>query len=368
MHLPPFLLDHWLAAYEFASPPIRYNLAASTGPKWTLGELQALGGGLDISDVRISYAAPEGSGALRQAIGDFLGVDPDWVVATTGASEALSILFCLAARPGANVLLPAPDFPAFDVMAGAWGLGVNHYALSRDEGYRHRPEHLLAAADAATVLALVNTPHNPTGAVVRPEEIRSLASGLAERGVPLIVDEVYHPLHFSGDFPSAANTPNVIAMGDMSKAMSLAGLRLGWIVDAEPERRKRIIDARSYFTISGSPVLEALAAHALANSAVILERLSAVATANLAALSDFMENVSDTLAWSKPEGGTVSFPWFRDGRDSRSFCEALAWAGVLVAPGDCFGQPAHIRVGFAAQADGFADALAIFERTLRHRS
>jgi aspartate/methionine/tyrosine aminotransferase len=365
MNLPPFLLDHWLAAYEFASPPIRYNLASSTGPKWTVGELQALGGGLDISGVKISYAPPEGSGALRQAIGNFLGVDPDWVVVTTGASEALSILFCLAARPGANVVLPSPDFPAFDAMAKAWGLGVRPYALSRDENYRCRPEQLLAATDGETLLALVNTPHNPTGAIVAEDAIEALASSLGAHGVPLIVDEVYHPLHFGQSFASAAPIPNVIAMGDMSKAMSLAGLRLGWLVESDAERRKRIIDARSYFTISSSPVLEALAAHALDNRAAILKRLRDVATANLTALSDFIDSVADILAWVKPAGGTIAFPWFRDGRDSRPFCEALAKAGVLVAPGDCFGEPSHMRVGFAAQDDGFGEALRIFERTLR---
>src|SRR5690349_14728991 len=98
MELPPFLLDHWLAAHEFASRPIAYNLAASTGPRWTLGEVLALDGGQDISDVAVSYAPPEGSRALREAVAAFHGVDPDWVVVTTGASEALSILFCLAAE------------------------------------------------------------------------------------------------------------------------------------------------------------------------------------------------------------------------------------------------------------------------------
>ncbi|HEX7417769.1 MAG TPA: hypothetical protein VF315_06925 [Steroidobacteraceae bacterium] len=69
MHLPPFLLDHWLAAHEFASPPMRYNLAASTGPAWSVAQLLALGGGdmrhlLD--EVRVSYAPPAGSAALRE--------------------------------------------------------------------------------------------------------------------------------------------------------------------------------------------------------------------------------------------------------------------------------------------------------------
>ena len=205
MDLPPFLLDHWLAKYSFASPPIAYDLASSTGPKWTVGELLSLGDGADLDNVTVGYAPPEGGRALREAIGTFLGVDPDWVVVTTGASEALSILFCLVARPGGNVVLPSPGFPAFDVMANVWGLGVRQNKLARENGYRQFSEDVLAAVD-------------------------------------------------------------------------------------------------------------------------------------------------------------------RDGRDSRPFCEALAATGVLVAPGDCFAMPDHMRVGFAVlKAERFAEALAIFENTLREQ-
>jgi aspartate/methionine/tyrosine aminotransferase len=167
---------------------------------------------------------------------------------------------------------------------------------------------------------------------------------------------------------SAASIPNVNVMGDMSKALSLSGLRLGWLVERDAERREQMIDARGYFTISSSPLLERLAVHAFANREVLLSRLHAVASENLAALSDFMERVSDMLAWAKPEGGTVCFPWFRDGRDSRPFCEALAANGVLVAPGDCFGMPAHMRLGFALlKREKFLEGLAIFERVLREQ-
>jgi aspartate/methionine/tyrosine aminotransferase len=365
MNLPPFLLDHWLAAHEFATPPIRYNLAASTGPQWTVDKLLALGGGKSIGGVKVGYAPPEGGKRLREAIGGFLGVDPDWVVVTTGASEALLILLCLAARPGGNIVLPAPAFSAFAVMAEAWGLGVRTYTLSRDDGFRQGAEAIFAAADGGTTLALVNTPHNPTGSVMPFEEMEVLARNFGERGVALVVDEVYHPLYFGRQSPTAASIPNAIVMGDMSKALSLAGLRMGWLTIADPELRKRAIDARSYFTISSSPVLEELAAHALVNHKILLDRLSSVAGANRAALAAFMERVSDIVSWAEPDGGTVAFPWFNDGRDSRPFCQKLAAAGVLVAPGDCFGMPAHFRVGFAAQAEGFEDALAIFERTLR---
>ena len=120
MHLPPFKLDHWLSKHSFATPPIAYDLAASTGPKWTVGELLALGEGADLDDAVLGYAPSEGTKALREAIGAFLGVDPDWIVVTLGASEAYSILLCLAARPGANIVLPSPAYPAFEPMAGVW--------------------------------------------------------------------------------------------------------------------------------------------------------------------------------------------------------------------------------------------------------
>ncbi len=70
------------------------------------------------------------------------------------------------------------------------------------------------------------------------------------------------------------------------------------------------------------------------------------------------------LGWAPPGGGTTCFPWLRDGRDARPLCEALAKAGVLAAPGDCFEMPTHIRVGFGAMRNGYAEALAIVSETL----
>ena len=71
MKLPTFALDHWLAAYEFATPPVRYNLAASTGPVWTFRDLVRLGGDGaldDLANLRLSYAPPQGSRMLRERI------------------------------------------------------------------------------------------------------------------------------------------------------------------------------------------------------------------------------------------------------------------------------------------------------------
>src|SRR4249919_2400435 len=136
MRVPPFKLDAWLAAHEFATPPIRYNLASSTGPLWTVAELMKLGGGDQamLGDVKLSYAPPQGSKLLRERIGALHGVDPDHVLVMTGASEALIALTAYFAAPGASIVLPKPAYPAVPVLARAWGLQVREYALRPEYG------------------------------------------------------------------------------------------------------------------------------------------------------------------------------------------------------------------------------------------
>jgi aspartate/methionine/tyrosine aminotransferase len=200
-------------------------------------------------------------------------------------------------------------------------------------------------------------------------EQRALAEELAAAGIPLIADEVYRPiytgpLHTDAPIAGASALPNTIVLGDFAKALSLPGLRIGWLIDRDAPRRAALLDLRSYFTISCSPLTEAIGAHALLHAKTILERLKSVASANLALLTQFMDRQSQRLCWAPPTGGTTCFPWLRDGRDSRPLCEALARAGVLVAPGDCFEMPAHLRVGYGAMPDGYAAALDIFGRIL----
>ena len=366
MKVPPFKLDLWLAAHEFATPPIRYNLASSTGPLWSLGELLQLGGdgARSLDDLVLSYAPPQGGKLLRERIAAHQSVDPDHVLVMTGASEALVALTCLFAQPGASIVLPKPAYPAVPVLARAWGMQVREYELEREDGFAQTAAQVLAAVDSSTRAVFVNTPHNPTGSTMSAAEQHALAHELAAGGIPLIVDEVYHPLYSGEPIPSASRLPNTIVLGDFAKALSLPGLRVGWLIDRDARRREALLDLRSYFTISGSPLTEALAAHALAQAAAILARQRNTASANLALLTDYMQQHRGKLSWAPPAGGTTCFPWLSDGRDSRLLCEALAQAGVLTAPGDCFDMPAHLRVGFGAMQSGYADALQIFGRVL----
>jgi len=362
MELPPFLLNDWLERPR----DLEFNLAGSAGPGWTMSELLQLGGGrLDLADLPLSYAPTAGAAALRAEIAAHHDVDSDWVVLTTGAAEALLLLLSSLSRAGGNVLLPMPAYPAFAGTARFVHLTPLPYPLPRDRGFRLDPARVAAMADSQTVVALANSPHNPSGAVLERAECESLAQALGSKGVPLLVDEVFHPVYFGEPKTSAAGIENVIVIGDMSKALSLPGLRSGWVIDSNAKRRESMIRARSYIAWSGSPVLEGLALHAMRARSAILQRVNAVASANLEELQAFMAGAGEILEWVPPKGGLVAFPWFRDGRDSRPFCERMARRGVLLAPGDCFGMREHMRIGFGSRAEGIGGALAIVEEELR---
>src|SRR5208283_1363775 len=126
--------------------------------------------------------------------------------------------------------------------------------------------------DRNTRLVLVNSPHNPTGAVLTDAEMRQIHDFCAERGIPFISDQVYHPIYHGPESASAARLPHATVISDFSKALCLSGLRIGWMIDHDPVRRERYRSARNYFTLTANVFGERLAALALENSQKIYAR------------------------------------------------------------------------------------------------
>jgi aspartate/methionine/tyrosine aminotransferase len=375
MKLPPFLLDRWIAQKSTADPPIEYDLASSTGPVWTLRELLALSGGDELEallDTSVSYTSAAGTPALRAAIAALEGVTPDDVQVATGAAEALLILFFLAAEPGANVVLPNPGFPANTALAESLGIAIRYYTLRAENQFRPDLDEIRGLVDRDTRLLLVNSPHNPTGAVLSDAEMESLHDFCGERNIPFVSDQVYHPIYHGPQTRSAARLSHATVISDFSKALCLSGLRVGWIIDRDARRRERYRDARNYFTITSNVFGERLAVLALAHSQKIYERARQVSQENLALLDRVLSQHEGLLHWVRPRGGMTAYPWLADGADAREFCLRLAKRGVLIVPGDCFGQPSHFRLGFAASGDRFPMAMERFgdflDSELRRRS
>lgn len=357
MKLKPFLLDRWLDTYEHS---IDFNLAASTGPSWTLNEILNLATDEErqlFLNHKVVYSRPSGAEGLRAAIADMQRVDVDHVQVVTGASEALLVLMWLAAEPGANVILPEPGFTTFSALPESLRLETRYYAVRKENGFSVDIEEIKKLTDRNTKLVLINNPHNPTGATISDAEMDVLHEHTSSRGIQLISDEVYHPIYHGQPTKSAARLPHATVIHDFSKAFPLSGVRTGWIIEHDPERRELYWNARAYFSISNNTAGEILAEIAMRHRDTILGKTKKTAAENLRQLNVFMSKHHESIGWIPPRGGMTAFPWLLSGENSRAFCQAAAERGILLAPGDCFDAPSHFRLGFATMSEKFPEAL-----------
>jgi aspartate/methionine/tyrosine aminotransferase len=357
MHLKPFLLDMWLATYEH---DIEFNLAASEGPRWTLNEILSLASEEErqrFLNHNLVYSRPAGAEGLRAAIAEMQDVSVETVQVVTGASEALVVLMWLAAEAGANVILPQPGYPPFSALPESLGIEIRYYALRKESDFRIDLDEVKQLVDRNTKLILVNSPHNPTGGTISDAELDSLHEFTASREIQLVSDEVFHPIYHGHTIRSASRLPYATVIHDFSKAFPLAGVRTGWIIEHNSQRRERYWNARTYFSISNNTAGEMLAEIAMRNRNIVLGKTQKTATQNLRQLAAFMSEHRETLDWIPPSGGMTAFPWLVSGENSRAFCQAAAEQGILLAPGDCWDAPSHFRLGFAAMTDKFPDAL-----------
>jgi aspartate/methionine/tyrosine aminotransferase len=198
---------------------------------------------------------------------------------------------------------------------------------------------------------------------------------LAEsKNIMIMSDEVYRPIFhsispMSTDFPPSILSmgyTNTIATGSLSKAYSLAGIRVGWIASRNPETIEKIASARHYTTLSVSQLDSSVAAFALSPHAVhaLIGRNIQLAKMNLEILEKFVIKHDDICEWTKPIAGTTAFLRFhRDGKaiDDVAFCRRLVQeAGVLWAPGSfSFGEEhkGYVRIGYVCETDVLKDGL-----------
>jgi aspartate/methionine/tyrosine aminotransferase len=360
MQLKPFLLDAWLDRYEHN---IEFNLAASTGPTWTVNDIL----GLADDETRhrflnhsLVYSRPAGADSLREAIAEMQSVPVEAVQIVTGASEALVALMWLGAEPDANVIIPQPGYPPFSALPESLGLETRFYRVRRENGFQIDPDEIKRLADSKTKLVLINSPHNPTGATIADEEMEALHDFTAERGIQLVSDEVYHPIYHGRQTKSAARLPHATVISDLSKAFSIAGVRTGWMIEHDAQRRQQYWNARANFSISNTTTGEILSEIAIRKRDVVLGKAQEASTRNLKLLERFMADHREILGWIPPQGGMTAFPWLVSGENARPFCQAATEHGILLAPGDCFDAPPHFRLGFAAAGNDFSPALERF--------
>jgi aspartate/methionine/tyrosine aminotransferase len=215
------------------------------------------------------------------------------------------------------VVLPNPGSPANTALAESLGIAVRYHNLRAENQFGVAFDEIRQLVDHDTGLLLVNSPHNPTGAVLSDEEMKRLYEFCVGRSIRFDSDQVYHPIYHGPETRSAARFPQATVISDFSKALCLSGLRIGWIIDHDPLRRERYRNARNYFTITANVFGERLAVLALEHSQNIYSRARRVARENLVLLDHVLAEHDGVLRWLRPSGGMTAFPWLTDGADSR---------------------------------------------------
>lgn len=367
MKLVPFVLEEWLAKYRDSVP---HHLGMSTGPKWTLAELRALMSDAErdaFDGAALTYCPTEGREPLRAALASLYGAETQEILVFNGGAEALLALFYLAAEPGTNVVVPTPSFSPFMEIPLSLGVEARRYELRVENGFALDVDEIKRLTDARTKLILVNTPHNPSGAVADEGAMRELDSFAQRRGIPFVVDEVYHPIYHGTPARSAGEYTSATVLGDFSKAFSLPGIRIGWLLERDAKRRHALANAHSYFTTSTGMLGELLAEVAVRHRETIWSRARAVSGQNLAALTDWCAENEEWIEWLRPRGSMTAFPRVRGAADARPFCVAAAERGVLLALGEAFGASAHFRIGFGLAMPRYGEALGILSDVLASR-
>jgi aspartate aminotransferase len=199
------------------------------------------------------YVPNNGIPELRTALADkvrtkngLAGTTSNDIFVTNGAMHALNVTFGALLSPGDEVIIPDPMWTevAENIrLAGGVTVGVR---LSAEEDFAYRAADIAAAITPRTTAIFLNTPHNPTGAVLSRDELRAIYDVARQHGLWIVSDEAYEDLVFAphehvsiGSIAEADDT-RVISIFSFSKSHAMSGLRTGYIVTRAPLLQDRL--------------------------------------------------------------------------------------------------------------------------------
>lgn len=316
---------------------------------------------------------PKGMRSAREAVAEYyapnsFSLDPENIILTTGTSEGYSFVFRLLCNPGDEILVPKPSYPLFDFLADLQDVKLVPYSLIYDHGWQidfHSLKQALTKNSRG--VALVH-PNNPTGSYVSAQEREQLNVLCSERGLALIVDEVFLDYALDGKAqPSFVRNGDVLtfALSGLSKISALPQMKLAWIAvtgppDATNSAMQRLeVIADTYLSMN-APV-QLAAAVLLAQHKGIQAQVMNRVRANLSNLNNQLAN-QKSCSRLEVEGGwyaVIRIPVTRS--DEEFAIELLRQASVFVHPGHFYDFPTegHIVLSLISDEREFSTAVYV---------
>ena len=365
MLIEAFGVEQWMNEYETRC---RHNLAETCVESITVEQLLDLAGvGPDhlqeLLSLKLTYGEIEGSERLRTAIAAlYENQTAANALVTHGAIGANQLVYLTLIEPGDHVVSVVPSYQQHTSIPESIGANVTRVPLREENGWVLDLDELTAAITPGTKLVTLTNPNNPTGALLERPTLQAIADSCERVGAWLLADEVYRGIdqEGSGTTASVADVSDrAIAVGSMSKAFSLAGLRLGWIVGPTGFLHDVTIH-RDYNTISVGMIDDHLASLALEHADAILDRNRSLVRGNLATLTDWVEN-EPRVSWTRPQGGTITLLRYDADMTSRDFCVGLVEGpgSVMLTPGSALGMEGFARIGYANGPEVLAAGLPL---------
>lgn len=321
-------------------------------------------------DLRLGYSEACGSEELRGLIAaTYDNTSPDDILITTGAIEANFLLFNELLSAGDRVVAVNPAYQQLHSVAKAIGCEVALWTVRDEDGFRFELDDLRALATPGTRMIVVNTPHNPTGAMLSEQHLREICVLAEELDAWVLSDEAYRWLDLPGSPPLAPPMrnlgPRAISTGTFSKPFALPGLRIGWIA-APAEVVRRCWGLRDYISLSPGKLNDALAVLAFRHRDQIVERTRQIVAENLPFAERWFAENADLVSWTPPRGGVLALMRYQLDLPSLELANRLAEEySVMLAPGSAFGYEGYLRVGVGNTPANFAEGLRQTARCLR---
>ena len=305
----------------------------------------------------VTQGIPELHQALRKWLAAEKGLDPEALLITSGVSGALMLAFLVTINPGDEVIIPDPYFVMYKHLVNLCGgkpVFVDTYPDFAVTAERLKP-HLTRK----TRLILLNTPANPTGAVIPQKELARIAALAKERGALLVSDEIYDLFTYGESVRSiGALYPNTLVMGGFSKSHAMTGWRVGYA--AGPKEIVQEMTKLQQFSFVCAPSFAQFAA------------LKAFET-DTHGFCDAYRRKRDTIydglrragyQVQQPGGAFYIFPKVPWGSDHEFVAEAIR-NELLIIPGSVFSEKAtHVRISYAASDETIARGLKVLHRLI----
>jgi (5-formylfuran-3-yl)methyl phosphate transaminase len=326
-----------------------------------------------LKDGRTRYAHSLGILPLREAIADHyrarygVTVSPDQILVTAGTSPAMLLLFSTLLDAGDEVLLTDPHYAVYpNLIRYPGGTCVDAPTWEAD-GFQCQPAEFAARLTSRTKAVLINSPANPTGAVMTATSLRETAA----LGPWVISDEIYHGLTYEGaEHTMLEFTDRAFVLNGFSKAYAMTGWRVGYLI-APREFMRALQVAHGNFFISSNEFVQWAALAALTEAADDALRFRQIFDQRRRAMVSGLRRIGLGVSVAPTGAFYVLANARRFGPDSKALAfDILEHAHVGVTPGVDFGSRAegYLRFSYANSLERIEEAVDRIGRHLARRS